>query len=264
MGTLSVESFSVSLAVASSATLHALRQTVRAMAHDTRGDVARLAFGIEAVDVRLVGGGLALGALHEVAGASPALGDDAAATLFIAGVASRCGSGQVLWAMPRADLFAPGLAQAGLPPSRLIQVETRSDADLLAVVEEGLRHGSLAAVVGEVTTISMTATRRLQLAAEEGGTTALLLRRSKRAEVDPLGSPSAATTRWRIGCAPSAPLPVPGVGRARWAVALERQRGGAPHSWLLEGCDAQGCLAVPAESCDRSAAPVGREDRQAA
>lgn len=254
----------MSLTAALPSPLQTLRETVRAMAHDTRGDVARLAFGIDDVDARLVGGGLALGALHEVAGASAALGDDAAATLFIAGVASRCGAGQVLWAMPRADLFAPGLAQAGLPPGRLIQVETRADADLLAVVEEGLRHGGLAAVVGEVGAISMTATRRLQLAAEEGGTTALLLRRTKRADVDPLAAPSAATTRWRIGCAPSAPLPVPGVGRARWHVSLERQRGGGPHSWLLEGCDATGCLAVPAGSGNRSAVPVGRETRRAA
>ena len=251
-------------AAATTNTLQSLRETVRAMAHDLRGDVARLAFGIADMDERLVGGGLALGALHEVAGATTALGDDAAATLFVAGIAARCGPGQILWAMPRADLFAPGLAQAGLPPSRLIQVETRADADLLAVVEEGLRHGGLAAVVGEVGAIGMTATRRLQLAAEEGGTTAILLRRSKRADVDPLSAPSAATTRWRIGCAPSVALPVPGVGRACWTVALDRQRGGGPHSWLLEGCDAQGCLAVPAEPRDRSAAPFGREARQAA
>lgn len=254
----------MSLAAVPATTLHDLRETVRAMAHDTRGNVSRLAFGIDDLDARLVGGGLALGALHEVAGASAALSDYAAATLFIAGVASRCGDGQILWTMPRADLFAPGLSQAGLPPTRLIQVETRRDADLLAVVEEGLRHGSLAAVVGEVGTISMTATRRLQLAAEEGGTTALLLRRHKRVDADPLAAPSAATTRWRIGCAPSAALPVPGVGRACWNVALERQRGGGPHHWLLEGCDATGCLAIPAEPRDRSAAPVGRAVRQAA
>lgn len=38
-------------------------------------------FGIEAIDARLPGGGIAGGALHEVAG-SPDLADDASATVF--------------------------------------------------------------------------------------------------------------------------------------------------------------------------------------
>src|SRR3546814_13775616 len=63
--------------------------------------------------------------------------------------------------------------QAGLPPDRVLYAEARSDKEVLAVMEEGLRHGGLAAVVGEVARVSMASTRRLQLAAEEGGTTAL-------------------------------------------------------------------------------------------
>ena len=63
--------------------------------------------------------------------------------------------------------------------------------------------------------------RRLQLAAEEGGGAALMLRRWRKADADPLAPPSPALTRWRIGCAPSAPLPLrrdrprPLAGRAR-------------------------------------------------
>ncbi len=123
--------------------------------------------------------------------ASPAPGDDAAATLFLAAAAARFsragGTGQVLWALARRDLFAPGLAQAGLTPDRLIYAECRNDAEVLAVMEEGVRHGGLAAVVGEVGRAEMAATRRLQLAAEEGGTAALLLRRWRKAGADPLG-----------------------------------------------------------------------------
>ena len=37
-------------------------------------------------------------------------------------------------------------------------------------MEEGLRHGGLAAMVGEAGRVAMASTRRLQLAAEEGGT----------------------------------------------------------------------------------------------
>lgn len=249
---------------AKSERLQSLIAQVQAIAPVCRTDAPSLPFGIAEVDGKLASRGLASSALHEIAGETAALGDDAAATLFAAGIAARASQGDVLWIMERPDLFAPGLAGAGIPASRLIQVEAGRDADALAVMEEALRHGGLAAVVCEAARIGMTATRRLQLAAEEGGTMALLLRRWRRAAEDPLAQPSCAVTRWRIACAPSQALPVPGVGRARWQVSLVRQRGGDPQSWLLEGCDATGCLAVPAEPRRRSAAPRRREDRQAA
>ncbi|HEV2816284.1 MAG TPA: protein ImuA [Allosphingosinicella sp.] len=240
------------------ARLAALRAEVRAIEHSGPAGAGAgpcLAFGIAEMDERLAGGGLACG-LHEAAPASPAASDEAAATLFLAALAARFAmargeGGQVLWALARRDLFAPGLAQAGLTPDRLIYAECRNDDEVLAVVEEGLRHGGLAAVVGEAGRVAMASARRLQLAAEEGGTAALLLRRRRRAEADPLGQPSAALTRWRIGSAPSAPLPHDGIGRARWHVALARQRGGPPCQWLLEAPDAEARLALPARSGDR-------------
>jgi protein ImuA len=217
------------------------------------------------MDCRIDGGGIILGALHEVAGATPSIGADAAALLFVAGIAGRAGgSGMVLWALRWRDLFAPGLAQAGLPCSRLIQAECRRDEDVLSVMEEGLRHGGLAAVVGEVGQAPMAATRRLQLAAEQSGTVALMLRKWRRNGVDPLLQPSSALTRWKIGCVPSAPLPVQGVGRPRWNIALVRQRGGEPHHWIMEGCDAEGRLALPAGPVHRSAAADRGTARQAA
>jgi hypothetical protein len=52
------------------------------------------------------------------------------------------------------------------------------------------------------------------------------IRRWRRhTEVD-FGQPTAATTRWRVTTLPSTPLPVPGVGRARWRVELIRCRAG--------------------------------------
>jgi len=245
------------------ARLAALREEISAIERSAPAGRGRrlLRFGIDEIDDRIAGGGL-FPALHEAAAASPGPGDDAAATLFLAALAarfSRAGegaAGQVLWAIARRDLFAPGLAQAGLTPDRLIYAECRNDAEVLAVMEEGVRHGSLAAVIGEVGRADMTATRRLQLAAEESGTPALMLRRWKKSAADPLDAPSAAATRWRIAAAPSAPLPGEiaaheGVGRARWRVALARQRGGPPHEWILEAPDAEARLALPARSGDR-------------
>lgn len=236
--------------------LAALRAEIRTIEGFAQpGGDGVLPFGIESVDSRLAGGGLAVTALHEVAPASPELSDDACATLFLAGLAGRkaaAGSrGQVLWALARRDLFAPGLAQAGLPPDRLLYAECRDDTEVLAVLEEGLRHGGLAAVIGEVGRCAMASARRLQLAAEEGGTMALLLRRWKKAGRDPLAEPSPAVTRWRIGSAPSVPLRHEGIGRACFAVTLTRQRGGNPAEWLLEAPDAEARFALSARSGDR-------------
>jgi protein ImuA len=251
------------LSAAMDARLAALRDEVRRVERSGSAGAGRpcLPFGIPEVDERLAGSGLAWG-LHEAAPATPSLHDEAAATLFLAALAARFAmargkGGQVLWALTRRDLFAPGLALAGLTPERLLYAECRNDEEVLAVMEEGARHGGLAAMVGEVGRLAMAAARRLQLAAEQGGGAALLLRRWRRADVDPLAAPSPALARWRIGCAPSAALsherigPHEGIGRARWQVALVRQRGGPPHEWILEAPDAEARLALAARSGDR-------------
>ncbi|HEX8400384.1 MAG TPA: protein ImuA [Allosphingosinicella sp.] len=246
--------------------LAALRAQVRAIESAGVGPARDcLPFGVDAIDRRLAGGGLVTPGLHEIAGAGAALSDDAAATLFLVGIAARLGggAGTVLWALSRRDLFAPGLALGGLGPGRVLYAECRGDEEVLAVMEEGLRHRGLAAVVGEVGRAAMSSTRRLQLACEEGATTALMLKRWRRAE-DPLAAPSAALTRWRIASAPSTPLPVEGIGRARWHVELARQRGGEPFTLLMEGTDAQGRLALPAELRDRPDQTGGTEQRAAA
>jgi len=226
--------------------LAALRAEVRALESAGPGEGRDyLPFGLDAIDSRLAGGGLAVAALHEAAGARPGPADEAAATLFLASIAARR-PGIVLWALARRDLFAPGLAGAGLAPDRMLYAECGRDEDVLAVMEEGLRHGGLAAVVGEVGRALMPATRRLQLAAEEGATPALMLRRRRGGGEDPLAAPSAAVTRWRLACVPASPLAVPGIGRARWRLALARQRGGAPFDLIVETPDAEARLALPA------------------
>ena len=159
----------------------------------------------------------------------------------------------VLWCAMRTDLFAPGLACAGLHPDRVIHAEAPDEKTVLLVMEEALRHPGLSAVVGELGELPMTASRRLVLAAEKSGVMALALRRRREArpEDDRL---TAARTRWRITPLPSTALAVPGLGRARWQVELTRCRGGQPRTWMMEACDAQGRLAIPAELAHRPAA----------
>jgi protein ImuA len=288
------------------AVVEALRERIRCLEGRPAHRRAVLPFGIKAIDEHLPEGGLALGALHEMAGGGNGTVDGAAAALFAAGIAART-RGRVLWCVTRQDLFAPALALAGLAPDRVIYVEAGDEKSVLACCEEGLRHGGLGAVVAEVARLSMTASRRLQLAAEGAGAIGIAIRRlphiggritgsvsfptlnslnrviareggrssnplqlvgaaspgvtgcpafagydtengrSERGLAADFGQPTAAVTRWRVSALPSAPLPVPGVGRARWRLELIRCRGGESAEFEVEACDAQGRLALPSD-----------------
>jgi protein ImuA len=238
--------------------LQALRDAVARVASE-RGPV--LPFGVGPLDHLLAGGGLDGAGLHEVAAASASWSDDAAATLFAAGIAARFAAPglSALWALTRFDLYAPGLEQAGLGPDRILYAQGSNDRELLAMCEDALRDGALACVVAEVKAADQTATRRLQLAASEGKTPMLLYRRYRRYGQCPLTDLSLACTRWRVGSLASAPLATPGVGRGRWSIELVRQRGGPPFSLELEACDDQGRLALPAATRDRAIAAGGAD-----
>lgn len=225
-----------------------------------------LPFGLPELDAALAGGGLARGALHEVAGTGADVQHGAASAMFAAGILARI-DGKVLWVLEQPDLFAPGLAAAGLHPDRVIYAQA-GRRDTLLVMEDGLRHRGLAGVVAELSgRISLTASRRLQLAAEATGVTALLLRRPGNGGADLVGA-NAALTRWRIAAHPSGPpIPeapeVPGLGRAQWRLDLLRSRGGRTGSWIVEACDATGRLDMVAALADRPAAQ-GARNRSAA
>ncbi|KHL24330.1 protein ImuA [Croceibacterium mercuriale] len=223
-------------------------------------DYPVLPFGISEIDARLGAGGLRTGALHEATAGSASLVDEAAATLFLAGIAARqaaAAGGPVLWASCRSDLYPPALAQAGLPSASVIFAQPADDAALLAVVEDAVRDGTPSAIVAEANRVSMVATRRLQLVAAEAGLPVLLLRRRRGRDQDPFAEPSAAWTRWKISTAASERLEVAGVGRGRWLVELTRQRSGASFSLIVEGSDETGRLAVPAGLGHRTAETVG-------
>lgn len=225
--------------------LDALRRTIARMEGDGVRQTGVLPFGIPEIDRRLPQRGLALGSLHEVAGGGEGALDAAAPACFVAGIAART-KGHVLWCLPKADAFPPGLQQAGLKADRVIYVETREDIEVLAAMEEGLRHGGLGAVIGEVAQLTMTASRRLHLAAKGTGTIGFALRRWRRfPDAADFGMPTASMTRWRVSSVPSAPLPVPGVDRARCLLELIRARAGDSFDIEVDACDGDGRMAMP-------------------
>ncbi|MEM6669113.1 MAG: hypothetical protein AAF661_07830 [Pseudomonadota bacterium] len=91
-----------------------------------------------------------------------------------------------------ADFFDPG---------RLILLEARQPIDVFWAAEECLRSGAAPLVVAEPATVAdLTASRRLQLAAEAGGALGLLLYPAPPNGRTPA---NAAETRWRCEAAPS-------------------------------------------------------------
>jgi protein ImuA len=222
------------------ARIEGLRGRIRALERpDTTGPALSLA---SEIDAHLPGGGLAMGALHEILAVDPG-----AATLFAA-VISRVIPGPIVWcrrgpALDAGVLCPAGLAAVGLDPRQLLLVEVRRDDDALWAMEEALR--ARVAVVAELGDAPPIATRRLALAAEASGTPALILRRD---EPDP--ALSAATTRWRLSAAPSQ------GPRARIRAALFRCRGASPATWLMEWHDETRRLAVVSAVHDRAADPA--------
>jgi protein ImuA len=240
------------------ADLGALRQKLALIERGGRGEIPVLPFGVAAIDRMLPGGGLALGALHEVLGLGAAAEEAAEGAAFLAGILARLEPQRpVLWCLRRGDLHAPGLARHGLAPGRLILARAQSEADLLYAIEEGLKCRDLAAVVGEVEALPLTASRRLQLAAESSGVTAFALRRPRRAlVVGEEAQPTAALMRWRIAAvpAPAGAPAAPGFGPRLWLAELLRCRGGVPGRWFVEACDATGHVHLAPALADRPAA----------
>jgi protein ImuA len=222
---------------------------------------SRLAsLGLEALDCALPWGGLPSGCLHEIAAGAAEDGAAAAFAALLLGRLSAAGRrSTILWCAAGDGLYGPGLAAYGLDCRRLVFVRGRRDADLLWAMEEALRSGAVGAVLGEIHDADLTASRRLQLAAEAGGAAALLLRPP---EAKP--GPSPAFTAWRIASAPSAaPSSGHGVGAPRWSVELTRCRGAVPRRWLLEWNDEARRLVVAAEFRDRPDLPLAAFERLA-
>jgi protein ImuA len=187
---------------------------------------------------------------------------------MVAGCLARL-PGAVLWVLDQSDLFAPALDAVGLGPDRVIYAEAGKPKTALLAMEEGLRHAGLAGVVGEVSgRLTLTASRRLQLAAEESGVTCFALRRPWN-ESNAFTEPIAAMTRWRVSALPSPPPlshspDTPGLSRLRWRLELVRCRGGERASWIVEAPDATGHLGLPANLVNGSASATPKRLRAAA
>lgn len=176
----------------------------------------------------------------------------------------------LMWCWPRhlsREFGAPsaaGLKRLGLDASRLIIVETASEAEALGALEEGLRSGSLALAFGLFDSVALTPSRRLSLMAQEHRTPCLIITHPCRPAAP------AAATRWRVGRLASAPHPlVPRLpGGTRFSLALERCRARPASSAYpplsLEWCDETRCFSAAAVLADQPAQPRRARSRSGA
>jgi protein ImuA len=170
-----------------------------------------------------------LGAVHEFF--CTGLEDTSASSGFIAGILSSVVNniGAALWISSSQTIFPPALKAFGIEPEKIVFINVRNEKERLWVMEEALKCSGLSAVVGEIQEASFKESRRLQLAVEQSGVTGFVLRRN------PKNLATACVSRWRIKPLPSAPINnLPGVGFARWNVALLKVRNGKPGSWEVE------------------------------
>lgn len=200
----------------------------------------RIAVGVAAVDAAL-GGGFKRGVVHAVSGAEA--GGAAAATGFAVAIAVRAAlkGRTALWirqdaaARENGEPWAPGLAELGLDPERLVMVRAADEAAVLKAAETALGCRGLSVVMiepfGRLAAFDRVAVRRLALAANQSGATGIIV----RAGAPSLGVPagfSAAETRWRLAAAPSGRTE--DWGGPRFSAELTRNRRGGVGRWDLE------------------------------
>jgi protein ImuA len=193
---------------------------------------SRAPLGHEAADT-VLRGGLPRGNLHEVFAA------DAAGFGFAACLARRAaGTKRMLWivqdfsALEHGQVLATGLAELGIDPASVLLMRTANATDALRASVDALSCAALGAVIVEVPgqpkILDLTASRRLVLATQSKGVTALLLRSEAVAE------PSAAQTRWCVRSAPS--RDGDDWGSPRFDAELARNRQGETGRWTMEWC----------------------------
>jgi protein ImuA len=218
---------------------HVLRARIARIERQRPVDAPALTpLGLAGLDAAL-GGGLARGRLHELYATEPEDGPAAAGFAAMLACTLLPAGAPLLWL--RQDeaergtgrLHAPGLAEIGLDPARLLLGVLPDPVTLLRAAADAMRCADIGAVVIEPwrdpKMLDLTASRRLAVAAEGSGVTALML----RARAEP--APSAAQTRWAVRAAPSVALEAQAPGYPSFEVELLRQRGRpAGGTWRLD------------------------------
>ena len=185
--------------------------------------------GLGVIERAFPGGRFPTGVMHEFVSAAS---EDAAATNgFVSALLSSFpGSGSCLWISTRRLLFPPALQAFGIAADRIIFLDLSREKEALWAIEEALQCDALSAVVGELSELGFTESRRLQLAVEQSRVTGFIHRYRPRNQ-----NAIATASRWCIKPLSSGHADgLPGLGKPRWQVQLLKVRNGRPGAWPLE------------------------------
>lgn len=188
--------------------------------------------GLGLINAAFPNGAFPVSAVHELISTT---NETAAATSgFIAAMlGALMQKGSCLWVSSQRLIFPPALVTFGIVPEQIVFITVADNKKKLWVIEEALKCGSLAAVVGEVSDLTFTESRRLQLAVEKSHVTGFIHRSSSR----PVNN-VACVSRWKVQpLAGSTEDNLPGVGFPRWRVELMKIRNGKPGVWDVEWID---------------------------
>ncbi len=181
--------------------LDSLRRRMERLDGVRRPDEEVLSTGCPLLDRLLPRGGLWRGTLVEWLAEHPGSGAGMLALL----AARQCSEGRALVVMDRARRFyPPSVAPWGIDLENLLVLRPRTESEELWALEQVLRSPSVGAVWAPLARIDVREFRRLQLAAESGGTVGMLLRPAgvrgepSWAETQFLVRPRASPAGWRL------------------------------------------------------------------
>ncbi len=133
--------------------------------------------GFRRLDASLPGGGWPRATLIELLLPEPGIGEISLLMPALRDLGQNEAAPRwVTWLAPPHLPYAPALQAAGLDPGRMLVVQARAGLDVLWAMEQALRSGVCAAVLGWVASADDHSLRRLKLAAEEGDSMAFLFR----------------------------------------------------------------------------------------
>lgn len=192
--------------------------------------------GFAELDAWLPGGGLPRGALTEILTEREGIGE---LSLLLPALARATKDERwLVFVAPPYIPYAPALARAGVNLARVLVVHPHATRDSLWAIEQALRAGTASVVLAWLAHAESKALRRLQLAAEAGGSVGILFRAAAAA-----GDNSPAALRLK--------LELTGGRGACVAVHILKRRGGWPIGPVLVEVDHVVARPLSAESSTR-------------
>lgn len=158
--------------------------------------------------------------------------EEAAATNgFMAALISQLAQkGMAVWISNKRTIFPPALTSFGITPEQILFIDLVKHKEVLWAIEEALKCNAVSAVIGELSELSFTESRRLQLAVEQSRVTGFIHRYNPKSE-----NVTACVTRWKIKpLASSLNEELPGIGFPAWNIELLKVRNGKPGAWHIQ------------------------------